>query len=71
MDMWCVSYKICNKGISGPGLAMIMGCLQVALAAALTSERIGDHLTELQHLARLSLNQAVIMEHPPGITRRK
>ena len=43
---------------------MMMGSLQVAAAAALTSERIGDHLTELQHLARLSLKQAVIMEHP-------
>ena len=50
---------------------MMMGCLQVG-APALISERIGDHLTELQHLARLSLNQAVIMEHPrelPGESR--
>ena len=66
-----MSYKIYIKGISGPGLVMMMGCLQVTAAAALTGERIGDHLTELQHLARLSLNQAFIMEHPSGITRRK
>ena len=45
---------------------MMRGCLQVKCSCFDKSERIGDHLTEPQHLAWLSLNQPVIIHQPPG-----